>query len=155
MPSWKEKQRLWHSNFSCWPLPLPVYNTSMYLEQETCVYWFSQWVGGKVTPRLMICATILPCPSHVSLITWVCCRGLDGKLVLLWLVLECEKTKHLQGTHIKVGSYKCWAGECKLVKKSSLPLVKVMIFQKPHIIVQIRVRQEKQTHFQLILIPNF
>ncbi len=43
---------------------------------------------------------------------------------------------------------------CKLVKKSSLPLVKIKIFQKLLKIVQITVHQDKQTHLLLILIPN-
>ncbi len=43
----------------------------------------------------------------------------------------------------------------KLVKKSSLPLVKVTTFQKPINIIQIKVYQEEQAHLSLILIQEF
>ncbi len=39
-------------------------------------------------------------------------------------------------------------------EKSSLPLVKVTIFQKLRNIMQIKVHQEKQTHLPLIVIQN-
>ena len=42
----------------------------------------------------------------------------------------------------------------KLVKKSSLTLVKVKIFLKLLNTVQIKAHQENQTHLELILTPN-
>ncbi len=43
----------------------------------------------------------------------------------------------------------------KLFKKSSLPLVKVKIFQKQLNVVELKVHQEERTHLLLILMPNW
>ncbi len=91
------------------------------------------------------------CWSHISLscpvVSWNVAIGLD------LLQPKSQQWVSIDYNCFKVASIEFF-GLYKLVKKSSLPLVKVMIFQKLCDIVQIVVHQEKQTHLLLILIPN-